>query len=280
AERRPDEVNTLGACLYNLGRVAEESDSVAAAALYAESVSVRPNATVQARLDALGVPLTPDCEPRACVGPFEGEPQTALSAALGRHYASEDVDIADVGDGDAFVFRGAAPHKEAGIFLGLRREESWYACHLQPEVSDSYTFPESIRRRQWVAGGRPEIDFEVEEAWHGREDGVGNSMGDVVRYFIGWSEEAPVVYGGIRTLSFYYDGEWTDCGEGECLDGNDEVIPDWMCCDTLTPIENITRWNVRSIGSGRVRVERVEGEGRGPRVRTVDLTSLACSARD
>ncbi|MEM9073850.1 MAG: hypothetical protein AAGE52_35490, partial [Myxococcota bacterium] len=39
AERRPDEVNTLGACLYNLGRVAEESDSVAAAALYAESVS-------------------------------------------------------------------------------------------------------------------------------------------------------------------------------------------------------------------------------------------------
>ena len=46
---------SLGACLYNRGRIAEQEGKVAEArGLYRRSLAVRPNDTVSARLDSLG----------------------------------------------------------------------------------------------------------------------------------------------------------------------------------------------------------------------------------
>lgn len=55
---REDRKRSYGACLYNLGRMAEDAgQDEAAARLYATSLRARPNRIVQRRLDALEVDL-------------------------------------------------------------------------------------------------------------------------------------------------------------------------------------------------------------------------------
>ncbi len=57
--RHPASRRSLGACLYNLGRLEEERHRDRARALYAHSLAVRPNRVVEGRLRELGGPPSP-----------------------------------------------------------------------------------------------------------------------------------------------------------------------------------------------------------------------------
>ncbi len=276
AEVRENESNTLGACLYNLGRVAEESDPTAAAAYYRESLEVRPgNRVVQGRLDALDAPPpSSTCAPRACVGPARGPDDTVLATLVAQHYGRDTAETNQGVEGTSpFLFRGGVSGElgmEEGIFLAVPDDDAWYACFVMSDEGADYQYDE-VHARQWIAGGRPELDFEVREAWHGREEGIANEMGSTVRGFVGWQDGRPVLYGAVEVLTFYYDGEWVDC---DCDD--DVVYSDyWDCCEDLNAIEEVASWSLASAGSGRIRVTRQQGTD-GPATETLSIVDLAC----
>lgn len=80
------------ASLYNLGRV-EEADgkAPAAAVLYKQSLALRDNETVKARLDALGKDAPPADEPLPCAAPLpEAELCTCLNATTAENMDSPD----------------------------------------------------------------------------------------------------------------------------------------------------------------------------------------------
>lgn len=67
------------AALYNLGRVEEDAAPAKAAALYQESLALRPNKTVEKRLADLATKLPATNEPSACATPM---PEAALCDCL------------------------------------------------------------------------------------------------------------------------------------------------------------------------------------------------------
>lgn len=285
AHFEPDEAATLGACLYNLGRVAEETDPPAAAAHYRESLAVRPgNRVVQSRLDALDAPApaASACEPRACTAPVAGDARAALATAAAAHYGtpSAAVNLPDALPETGFLFQAARDSSDddlyGDVFLALHDTRGWYACHLREDGDYVQQLEWSeVGRRQWIAGGEPEVDFTIRESWHGREDGIANEMGHVMHWFAGFTASGPVVYGAIRTMDFYLDGEWIGC-DG-CSDDDDDYELPFECCEDIRTIESVTRWRLVSTGSGRVRATRIEGEG--PSTEHA-LTELACTAGD
>ncbi len=283
ASVREGEANTLGACLYNLGRVVEENDAAAAATHYRESLEVRPgNRVVQARLDALGAPPpSASCEPRACVGPARGA--TALATLVAQHYGRDTAETNETAEGtDPFLFRGGVsgePRHGDGIFLAVPDDGAWFVCFVLEDEGAVYEYGE-VHSRQWIMGGRPELDFEISTSWHGRELGIANEMGGTERSFVGWVDDKPVMYGAVGVLEYYYDGEWVDCdchNDDDDDDDDDGYSYDWDCCD-LKAIEQVSRWNLQSAGSGQLRSTRVEGEREEdePPTETYTIVDLSC----
>ncbi len=89
----PGRRNTIAACLYNRGRVAEAMDEpTEAAVFYRRSLALRSNGAVASRLAELGdpPPSTRECI-TLCEGPHASEEdlRAAMTAALVRHHATQ-----------------------------------------------------------------------------------------------------------------------------------------------------------------------------------------------
>ncbi len=132
---------------------------------------------------------------------------------------------------------------------------------------------DEVHSRQWIAGGRPELDFELVESWSGHEDGIASEMGSTRRHFVGWADSRPVVYGSAQVLRFHYDGEWFDC---DCATDN-EYTERGDCCD-MRDIAEVNGWSLAAAGSGQIRVTRVEGT-EAPETQTLSIVDLQCPTR-
>ncbi len=252
--RQTNRPSTLGACLYNLGRVAEESDVPAAAAYYRESIAVRPNTTVSARLEALDAPeseVTAGCEPEVCDGPYP-----SLEAALDDQTIPADPDDPDSGEttfsAETPVTLGAlelaqvdsdAGHQYLAIGTGAR----WFVCPIEEPSDFSDTAVRAPTVHQWIPGGLPEVTVDVEYSEMGHEEGISIGQGRIYRVFVGWSEDRPVVLGGIQVADYSYDGMWTHCEGCERFENGD-------CCE-LEDMSEEVRWTLHATGEGRVRAE-------------------------
>lgn len=247
AHLRDDERRTLGACLYNLGRLVEPTAPSRAAGLYRRSLEVRPdNAVVQARLDALGASPseTAECAPRACLGPAADlDALRALvladliEAARGRLREQGSADTAEgepdrtrwestatpieFGDGLAAVLLRAVDTvstryrrlEHDSAYVGVRTREGWWGCFVATAVHDmSVSNPVAF---QWVPGGLPELTVDVDQNAHGWEEGVSNTMGEVERVFIGFEGARPMIYGSVYLGSYYDDAMWSNCDYGD-----------------------------------------------------------------
>ena len=260
---REHERNTLGACLYNLGRVVEATDPEAAARYYRESLEARPNETVATRLEELGVaetPVEPSCEPVRCEGPFADK-----DAAI----ASLDIrDRSEMAEDDT---TGSFCLPREGVAF-IHYEPSWYVCEL---VTDGTVYGMSyatVAAAQWIAGGEPEITVDMDEFESGHEEGINNTMGSVTRYFIGRDGDDVVIWGRIIVNVYYDDGMLVDC------DCEEDEWESPGCCD----IEDIStsRWvRVAYAESGRLRLTRGTtraGEDGPTSVEVVRLQELGC----
>ncbi len=264
AARRPRDRRTLGACLYNLGRVAEESDASSAARYYRESIEVRPNDTVAARLAALDAPAPAPragaCEPVDCHGPYPG-PQALdrdrFEAVVREAFDQDGRDEVQLitpprVTGELETALAIAESGSIGV-LGVRTNDTWYVCPLT-EFGGSTDVGDMVRAHQWIPGGRPELTVDVDLSWNGYEDGISNQMGQIHRVFVGWADDWPVVYGSIVVADYYRDGRWSDCHCGVDIENGG-------CCDGFEPIERTTTWTLRTEPDGRVHAEPSNAEG-------------------
>lgn len=102
-----DVTRTIGACLYNFGRVLEaQGDPAAAAAAYRTSIAYRPNDTVGARLAAVAVaPPAPGSATPALPDPLDADGMPApqrivdLPAWLAAHSGVRETSLPGVGRG-------------------------------------------------------------------------------------------------------------------------------------------------------------------------------------
>ncbi len=130
---RATDDNLKAASLYNLGRIFEkQQDYDAARARYAESLALRPNATVQRRHDA----LTPGkADVAAALHCDEPVPRDALCACLGEHIAEdptalvEDWDDADDDAGATATDEGATVPAACKTVGGTTGIEIWQVTY-------------------------------------------------------------------------------------------------------------------------------------------------------
>ncbi len=267
ATYRERDRNTLGACLYNLGRVLEASDPAGAAAAYRESVEVRPNEVAAARLASLDLPppeVEATCEPIACDGPFDGAFDGVLGAALPAR--SLETVLAPASFGPFEIGVAQVDYVES-CFVGIRYEGAWYVCELVGSASNM-SIPTAPRLHQWVPGGPPEFTLDANREWAGHEDGINNQMGWIGRNFFGISDGRPVRFGSVKVGSYYHDGEWVDCDCGE------EEFENGACCE-LAPIHSASTNTVESAGPGQIRVAPTVPNPDTP-PRTFDIVRLSC----
>ena len=260
---REHERNTLGACLYNLGRVVEATDPEGAARYYRESLEVRPNETVATRLEELGVPepaVETSCEPVRCEGPFANK--DAAIASLDVRYDDEMAEDATTGS-FAYPVEGVA---------FIHYEPSWYVCELVTDGTGYGMSFATVTAAQWIAGGEPEITVDIDGFESGHEEGINNTMGSVIRYFIGRDGDDVVIYGSLVVNDYYDDGMLVDC------DCEEDEWESPGCCE----IEDIStsRWvRVAYADSGQLRLTRgrTEAGADGPStVEVVRLRELGC----
>ncbi len=254
---RERERNTLGACLYNLGRVVEATDQESAARYYRESLEVRPNETVATRLEELGVEpaVESSCEPVRCEGPFDDK-----DAAI----ASLDIrDDSEMAEDEA---TGSFAYPVEGVAF-IHYEPSWYVCELVTDGTGHGMSYATVTSAQWIAGGEPEITVDIDGFDSGYEEGISNTMGLVSRYFIGRDGDDVVLYGGIVVNDYYDDGMLTNC------DCEEDEWESPGCCE----IEDISRsrWvRVAYADSGQLRLTRGSTRAGTDGPTTVDVVRL------
>lgn len=289
------ERNTLGACLYNLGRVEEQAQDFSAAAdAYRRSLSVRDNRVVRSRLTALGddapPPPDPDCAPLVCEGPA-----STLQAAMERARASIPVERS--GDGSISEVR-AQPRRVSDQpalhaatfavrtgrwsgpeynFVAVQTDAGWFACRVGggTGVGESFDGLREIHAVQIIPGGAPELHVGMSYAYQGWEEGINNTMGTEETAFVGIESDRPVVYGVVQTGDFYDDAIWTDC-DAECEAEHDDPSE---CCE-LEDISTRTSYDVVDgpAGVARFRLSADSRGGEDPPVREFDvpLRTMRC----
>lgn len=120
--------NIKAASLYNLGRVEEADGKLpAAAVLYRQSLALRENKTVKARLDGLGKDVPVADEPLPCTTPM---PEAELCACLNASAAENLDDPADAAC--ALAPAGADGFKVATFAVSSVREEQHALVAKQP----------------------------------------------------------------------------------------------------------------------------------------------------
>lgn len=260
---RERERNTLGACLYNLGRVVEATDPQAAARYYRESLEVRPNETVAARLEELGVAeasvsaphVERSCEPVRCEGPFANKDAAIASLDI---RADDEMAEDDTTGSFAYPVEGVA---------FIHYEPSWYVCELVTDGTGYGMSYATVTAAQWIAGGEPEITVDIDGFDSGHEEGINNTMGSVTRYFIGRDGDDVVLFGSIVVNSYYDDGMLTDC------DCEEDEWESPGCCE-IEDISTSTWVRVAYAESGRLRLTRGSTRAGTDGPTTVELVRL------
>jgi hypothetical protein len=176
------------ASLYNLGRVAEEQgDRDRAAALYTDSLVLRPNKAVVKRLVALGKPapkpdaVSPSGEATPCTTPVEG-PDLVCDCLKKMEAFEEDFaiecTIGSVGDADdlrmASVTVGLGSHE---FFLAQQGDKGWRVIGglgdlYEGGVAGVFNEREDVKVEEKTIGGARILWYEWREIGHDSDMGI------------------------------------------------------------------------------------------------------------
>lgn len=120
------------AALYNLGRVEEQAAAPAkAAALYRESLALRPNKTVEKRLAELGGAITTAPTPPACATPMPADKLCdCLLATVADDFEPDDeracsVDATGVDGWQTVTFATSGMNKESEVAVAAKVGTGW-----------------------------------------------------------------------------------------------------------------------------------------------------------
>ena len=176
------------ASLYNLGRVAEaRDDKDRAAALYADSLALRPNKTVVKRLVALGKPAPrPDpfsqvAEATPCTAPVEGPDLVCVCLKKMEAYEEDfaiECTIGSVGTADdlrmASVTRGLGSHS---FYLAHKGAKGWSVIGslgdlYEGGVGGVFNEREETKAEEKTIGGVRVLWYEWRETGHDSDMGI------------------------------------------------------------------------------------------------------------
>lgn len=287
------ERNVYAGCLYNRGRVAEaRGDAALAATLYRGSLALRPNDTVQARLDGLGAAAaaasSPPAEPPRNCWVGDCEPVTAatleeLERELARRHCGftgaarcsaggQSVTI----DGGAGGVSGAAlvttnsftPEwgDEHRGWVAIRTASGWHglgelAYTLASGVGGTSCDlrPEALRFVQAIEGGPPELWVEVTDSMSDADMGVNELWRRDHRWMTicGLDGERPACFGRIPVASEEVTEAMTPVEE---LSAEERAsIREVTGADS--PATRRTAWSIRVelVPPDRVRLVRADG---------------------
>lgn len=261
------------ASLYNLGRVAEErGDRDRAAALYADSLVLRPSKAVVKRLVALGKPAPkPDAtsvrgEETPCTAPVEG-PDLVCDCLKKMEAFEEDFaiecTIGSVGDADdlrmASVTVGLGSHE---FFLAQKGDKGWRVIGelgdlYEGGVAGVFNEREEVKAEEKTIGGARILWYEWREIGHDSDMGIDEEDSHehvtVALAVLGGAKEEPGVRMHIPLVRVYDRDRMGLAEERDLADMKDLQTPG-------LPIHREARLKVDIGEDGMVKVVLVRGK--------------------
>ncbi|GAB5541562.1 MAG: hypothetical protein SangKO_013220 [Sandaracinaceae bacterium] len=203
---RSDQTRAYGACLYNLGRMAEDAGQAdAAARLYGSSLRARPNRVVQQRLDALEVEASAE-------RPLYGTVEAAIET-------SEGLDGVDPRDLEAYYIQD----------LESVTAELPARAPVLEVATVSYGDGGAWRCRYWRLTARVEAGWvtpvELGDAC-GATESDGYDDGSFTVRSMAWIEGAPSPTVAVHVVNSYQRCEYgeEDGDEDTCTSSSDEAL--------------------------------------------------------